>query len=322
MIKGAAAANAEPELAAAARTTESNATTTTTSTANNRANAAPQTGLGTARASTRRPASARRPAGAKGKGGSLGATRKKGGLGGGGLGAKKITQNVDRSLFDQAPEAPPTVIDPVAPEVRSLNMPEPQPVMQQQQQSTSHNNGAPVGDAFFDAAQEEEEEERKPVNLRGTDGHVSISKLMNSKQSGGSQKTKTNRLGMGRGMGRKANNPNRSSANSTAEGAQIQSRFGDSKGISSKQYFGTSEQDDFERRQRLSKFQGATSISSADYHGNGPSSGGGNDETDASELMGRLSVQAKMDMENMKNLASQAKSKLFSFAKDMHSRYG
>lgn len=193
--------------------------------------------------------------------------------------------------------------------------------MQQQQQSTSHNNGAPAGDAFFDAAQEEEEEERKPVNLRGTDGHVSISMLMNSKQS--QQKPKPNRgLGMGRGMGRKANNPSRSTANATADGAQIQSRFGDSKSISSKQYFGTSEQDDFERRQRLSKFQGATSISSADYHGNGPSNGGGNNETDASELMGRLSVQAKMDMENMKNLASQAKSKLFNFARDMQSRYG
>ena len=119
MIKGAAAPTTEPE--AAARTTESDATsaptaTTTTTTTNSRTSAAPQTGLGTARTSTRRPTSARRPGGSKGRGGGLGATRKKGGLGGGGLGAKKITQKVDSSLFDQAPEAPPTVVDPVAPE--------------------------------------------------------------------------------------------------------------------------------------------------------------------------------------------------------------
>ena len=188
--------------------------------------------------------------------------------------------------------------------------------------TSSGGMGAPVGNAFFEAA--EEEERPKPINLRGTDGHVSLNKLMNSKQagSGGPSKAKPNRLGMGRGMGNKRfNNPasnnnrngNSASAATSAEGAQIQSRFGDSKSISSKQYFGTSEADDFERRQRLSKFHGATSISSADYHGTSQ----GSDETDASELMGRLTVQAKMDMENMKNLASQAKNKLFNFARDM-----
>uniref|UniRef100_A0A182IT38 Uncharacterized protein n=1 Tax=Anopheles atroparvus TaxID=41427 RepID=A0A182IT38_ANOAO len=53
-----------------------------------------------------------------------------------------------------------------------------------------------------------------------------------------------------------------------------QKKFGSAKGISSDQFFGD-EQSAYERSTNLSKFQGSTSISSADYFGNGSSMGSG-----------------------------------------------
>uniref|UniRef100_A0A182Y170 Uncharacterized protein n=1 Tax=Anopheles stephensi TaxID=30069 RepID=A0A182Y170_ANOST len=50
-----------------------------------------------------------------------------------------------------------------------------------------------------------------------------------------------------------------------------QKKFGSAKGISSDQFFGD-EQSSYERSANLSKFQGSTSISSADYFGHGSSS--------------------------------------------------
>ena len=72
-----------------------------------------------------------------------------------------------------------------------------------------------------------------------------------------------------------------------------QKRFSGAKSISSQQFHGTSKDDEAEKQQRLSKFHGATAISSADYYGN---SGGSSprSDMDASELMGKLSMQAKM----------------------------
>ncbi|XP_041773938.1 ADP-ribosylation factor GTPase-activating protein 3 isoform X2 [Anopheles merus] len=52
-----------------------------------------------------------------------------------------------------------------------------------------------------------------------------------------------------------------------------QKKFGSAKGISSDQFFGD-EQSSYERSANLSKFQGSTSISSADYFGHGSSSMG------------------------------------------------
>ncbi|KFB35585.1 AGAP005609-PB-like protein [Anopheles sinensis] len=53
-----------------------------------------------------------------------------------------------------------------------------------------------------------------------------------------------------------------------------QKKFGSAKGISSDQFFGD-EQSAYDRSANLSKFQGSTSISSADYFGNGSSMGSG-----------------------------------------------
>jgi len=52
-------------------------------------------------------------------------------------------------------------------------------------------------------------------------------------------------------------------------GDEAQKKFGKAKAISSDQFFGASDDKDYERRMNLSRFEGSTSISSADYFGDG-----------------------------------------------------
>ena len=276
---------------------------------------AKKTSLGAARTSAgRRPASARRP-------GGLGATRKKGGLGGGGLGAKKITTKVDDSLFTQAPEEKAQVVaaDPAPSQAKNQ---EPKPDAAAVAAAAACT--APTTTSRFIEPEEPEEEAPPKIDLRGSDGHVSLSKLMqsgNQKPSGGLGAPR----GRGVGLGRKQV-PRNQAASASASSEDAQKRFSGAKSISSQQFFGESKADEMEKHQRLSKFQGATSISSADYYGGNKSgqSGGSSprSDMDASELIGRLSMQAKMDMQNLKGMASNAKSKFFNFARDMQNRYG
>jgi len=67
--------------------------------------------------------------------------------------------------------------------------------------------------------------------------------------------------------------PSRSSrvAESSASSGtdEAQKKFGNAKAISSDQFFGDSRDNDFERRTNLSRFDGKSSISSADYFGDG-----------------------------------------------------
>nr|CAD7433019.1 unnamed protein product [Timema monikensis] len=56
---------------------------------------------------------------------------------------------------------------------------------------------------------------------------------------------------------------------------EAQKKFGSAKAISSQQFFGDSTDNTWERKANLSRFEGSSSISSADYFGTGTSSGGG-----------------------------------------------
>ena len=77
--------------------------------------------------------------------------------------------------------------------------------------------------------------------------------------------------------------------------------------------------------------QGATSISSADYYGReeggGGGMGGGSSSTDfnASELVDKLSFQARQDAQQLKSMATQAGRKLTNlasnFMKDLQGGY-
>jgi len=60
-----------------------------------------------------------------------------------------------------------------------------------------------------------------------------------------------------------------SGSSSSGVGDEAQKKFGNAKAISSDQYFGGSKDIESERRSNLSRFDGQTSISSADYFGDG-----------------------------------------------------
>ncbi|XP_034250252.1 ADP-ribosylation factor GTPase-activating protein 2 [Thrips palmi] len=67
---------------------------------------------------------------------------------------------------------------------------------------------------------------------------------------------------------------NSRSYDSTPTGNEAQKKFGAAKAISSDQYFADSDANSWERKANLSRFEGSTGISSADYFGNGSSSVG------------------------------------------------
>ncbi|RZF46562.1 hypothetical protein LSTR_LSTR013092 [Laodelphax striatellus] len=66
-----------------------------------------------------------------------------------------------------------------------------------------------------------------------------------------------------------------SSGSSSPAGSDAQKKFGAAKAISSKQYFGDSNDSTWERKSNLSRFEGSTSISSADYFGRAEAVPGG-----------------------------------------------
>jgi len=70
-----------------------------------------------------------------------------------------------------------------------------------------------------------------------------------------------------------------SSASASSYGTEAQQKFGNAKAISSDQMFGDSRDNDYERRSNLSRFDGKSSISSAEYFGTGEARGSGDSGT-------------------------------------------
>mmetsp|Transcript_3828 Transcript_3828/g.11056 ORF Transcript_3828/g.11056 Transcript_3828/m.11056 type:complete len:475 (+) Transcript_3828:191-1615(+) len=280
--------------------------------------AAPSTDAGAASNGAAAPAAAKPPPkpvlrpGGTAAGKKLLAGRKPAGKPGGGLGVKKMTTKVDDSLFDQKPEeAPPPV-----------------PIGSSPKADGSSTSPAPSRFAFS-ALVEEEAAPKKEV-ARGKDGHISLgggSDFFSNPMSGGSSAPKSSRV---------TSAPRAQPA--STEDSKARDRFGAAKSISSAQF---NNQDsgvpDYEKQARLSRFQGSQSISSSDYfgredgsgRGGGGGGGGGGSNADfdvtAGELMSKLSVQAKQDMTQIKNMAGTASRKLgdmaSSFLKDLQGGY-
>ena len=87
-----------------------------------------------------------------------------------------------------------------------------------------------------------------------------------------------------------------------------QRKFGNAKSISSDSFNDQREEAVADRSQRLSRFQGQSAISSADFFSGEQGDGDDGDLGDLSpaELLSRMSLQAKSDMANLKGIAASA----------------
>ena len=227
--------------------------------------------------------------------------------GGGGLGAKKLSAKVDDALFEQKPaEAPPP------------------------------KASDPFGDGMGTGGPKSlEASAPAPTNRFSYDG------LM----GGGGQSAKGKEMKRGDDifgdMAVTAPRPMRSSDNYHASGtassedpqATAQKKFAGAKSISSDAFYGRDHGDrGGAGDSRLQRFSGSQSISSSDFYDEGGMGGmrrggggggrggdqglGGDLDVTAGELMERLAIQAKQDVQAMKNAASKLGSMARNFLSD------
>ncbi|KAL4434371.1 hypothetical protein ABPG75_000812 [Micractinium tetrahymenae] len=249
------------------------------------------------------------------------ASRKPGAGKGTGLGVKKMVTKLDDSLFEQAPqeEAPP----------------EPEPAVPSLDQTAAP--AAPAGSRFnMDAL----EEKKKPAFQRGKDGHLTLNAADDffSNPMGGGAAGRSNSLDKpsssygGAARGAAAGSGAGSSKPKQEEGPGVaQQRFGNAKSISSSAFHGRDNQEsEYEKQQRLQQFQGAGAISSDAYFGreqrqSAGAGGSANLDMSASDLVSKISLTARQDMDSIKQIASQAGTKLSrmaqSFMRDLQGGY-
>ncbi|PNH05689.1 putative ADP-ribosylation factor GTPase-activating protein AGD9 [Tetrabaena socialis] len=160
---------------------------------------------------------------------------------------------------------------------------------------------------------------------RGKDGHLTIGAIGGSSASGdffGSAPSRpANRSGGGAAP--KVAEPPREVQNEQLK------KMNNAKAISSRDFQQADGESEYDRQNRLTKFQGATAISSADYFGrpesrSGGSGGGGGGlapsgssgdlDMSAADIVNRLSFQAKQDMQQMKQMAAAATKKITGMA--------
>lgn len=236
-----------------------------------------------ATAAATRPTSAAKPASRLGSARRPAATKKPG-LGakkvGGGLGMKKI--EVDDSLFTQKPLEAPIAVT-----------------------STSEDGGrmtaAPAGSRFS----YESLDGSKDTAPKTSDGHVAPPN-MNSGIFGGSQRPKPT-----------TEVTNKPPPAQFEENTIAQSKFASAKSISSEAFNHPQDEDEQEDIEaRLARFGGSEAISSTELYGDSGDGMGAAEALDmtASELMTKLSMQARADMAQMKNLAKNAGLKLSGMA--------
>jgi ADP-ribosylation factor GTPase-activating protein 2/3 len=237
-----------------------------------------------------------------------------------GLGIKKLDTKVDETLFDQAPAPAPApevkIIDPVG-GVGSVG---------------STATIAPAASRFSYATLNEE----PPVSnvQRGKDGHLTINTKSSNDFFGNSDMSTSGR-GSRRGTleqpGTAVAGSERAAPAVVATSSEAQKKFGNAKAISSKDFQNNSNESDYEKQARINKFHGAAAISSSDYFGNGDDEdvgrgagrgSSGDMDLSAADLVHRISIQARQDLNSMKEMAGNVSQTLSGFASKFMSDIG
>ncbi|GFR50517.1 hypothetical protein Agub_g12785 [Astrephomene gubernaculifera] len=211
---------------------------------------------------------------------------------------KKLESKVDDSIFAQAPAPEPVKPEPAA---QATSLPG-------SSGAASSSTGAAAGSRFaYDTLNAE-----APALQRGKDGHLTIGGAGGSDFFAAAPARPANRSGGGA--------PPKSEASREVQDEQLK-KYAKAKAISSRDFQQNDANAEHERQMRLSKFQGAAAISSADFFGREESHGslsgaGGSGDLDitAAEIVNRLSFQAKQDMQQMKQMAAAATKKLTGMA--------
>lgn len=208
---------------------------------------------------------------------------KKGGKTGGGLGVKKLTNQVDESLFEQPPE-----------EVKP----------------------AAFSDPVDDPPRKEEARSRfaletlnpePPTFHRGTDGHLKL-------RGADSNDFFNDPFGS---MPTQSTKKTSVSKTESKESTLAKERFGKAKGISSEQFFDQKAEDEFSHDSRIERFSGATAISSDAYFGRPTEK----KDSDLSDMAARVSYVARTEMSNLKSAAETAGKKFSNFAQNFMNEF-
>lgn len=226
----------------------------------------------------------------------------------GGLVVKKMSKKIDESLFDQEPQA--------------------EEEEEEGKETMLDGDIAPSMSAGSSRFALDSLEEKKSNVQRGKDGHIILDSGDDFFSNPlGSEKVKTKESLSPTGTSSVAP---RSTFGKTArkhskEPPQVagdaQARFGNAKSISSSAYFNeeNSNSSELERQGRMAQFQGSTAISSDAYFGR--QSSREDFDSSASDLVSKISLTARQDMQQLKALASDAGGKLSrlaqSFMKDL-----
>uniref|UniRef100_A0A1D2A1R9 Arf-GAP domain-containing protein n=1 Tax=Auxenochlorella protothecoides TaxID=3075 RepID=A0A1D2A1R9_AUXPR len=254
--------------------------------------------------------------------------RKPAGKLGGGLGIRKAAVRVDDSLFEQEPAAPEEAPGATNGEGRATG-----PKGQAHGSKDFDDEdfgGAQAPSSRFDL--DAMEERARPPAQRGQDGHLKLTSnddFFNDPLGSDAGCNSPGGGGFGGGGGSSGwGRASRSvpagppATTSDASGSAAQARFGSAKAISSAAYFNQDKgENDYEKQARLAKFSSAGAISSDAYFGRedesrrgGGGPGAGNLDMSAAELVSKISLTAKQDMAQLKNMASAAGSRLSSLA--------